>query len=481
MLQEKRSIPNSVSKEDWRDTPASVRELVFSLIERVEKLEEKVRDLEELQKKTSKNSSNPPSSDGPAFPPNPKKKKGKRKRGGQPGHKGVTRKLVALEDVDESYDLKPETCGKCGDGLSGEDAFPDRHQVTEIPPLIATVTEYRLHTLSCPSCGGNTRAELPLGVPQGAFGPRLQAMVSLFTGRYHLSKRDTAEILEDFFRVPISLGSISALERRTSKAIAKVVEEARDYVKEQAQAHMDETGWYEKNKRFWMWVASVPLVTVFLIRQSRGGKVVKEMIGEKFAGILNSDRWSAYNWLPVSSRQLCWAHLKRDFQAFIDRGGGSERLGQKIKTQMDLMFKWWRQVKEGALSFAAFQDKMEPVQVKVGELLREGRNCEHQKTAGTCRDILKREEALWTFVYKKGIQPTNNIAEQKVRAGVLWRKVSFGTQSDEGSRFAERAMTVIATLKQQDRNVLEYFVQTCEAANWKEPTPSLIPTLVSPK
>lgn len=143
MLQEKRSIPNSVSKEDWRDTPDSVRELVFSLIERVEKLEEKVRDLEESQKKTSKNSSNPPSSDGPAFPPNPKKKKGKRKKGGQPGHKGVTRKLVALEDVDESYDLKPETCGKCGDGLSGEDAFPDRHQVTEIPPLIATVTEYR--------------------------------------------------------------------------------------------------------------------------------------------------------------------------------------------------------------------------------------------------------------------------------------------------------------------------------------------------
>ncbi len=480
MVQENRSNPTAIADKDWEETPASVRELVYSLLERVQKLEEKFRNLEEEKNKNSKNSSNPPSSDGPALPPNPKKKKGERKKGGQPGHKGVTRKLVPIEDVDESYDVKPETCGQCGHGLNGEDTSPHRHQVAEIPPVIATVAEYRLHTLSCPSCGGDTRAELPSGVPKGAFGPRLQAMGSLFTGRYHLSKRDTVEILADFFRVPMSLGSISALERRTSKAIASAVEEAREYVKEQVQAHMDETGWYEKNKRFWMWVASVPFVTVFLIRQSRGGKVVKEMLGEKFAGIINSDRWSAYNWLPVLSRQLCWAHLKRDFQAFIERGEGSEKLGKNIKTQVDLMFKWWKEVKDGTLSFAAFQDKMEPVQVKVGELLREGTNCEHKKTAGTCRDILKREAALWTFVRQEGIEPTNNIAEQKVRPGVLWRKVSFGTQSDAGSRFAERAMTVIATLKQQDRNVLDYFVEACDAANWNKSAPSLLPKSPTP-
>lgn len=475
MVQENRSTPGTVSDEDWEKTPASVRELVSSLIERVQKLEEKIRDLEEEKNRNSKNSSNPPSSDVPAVPPAPKKKKGKRKKGGQPGHKGTTRKLVPIEKVDEIFSIKPETCGKCGHGLSGEDAFPYRHQVAEIPPVIATVTEYRLHTLSCPSCGNDTRADLPLGVPQGAFGPRLQAMGSLFTGRYHLSKRDTAEILEDFFRVPISLGSISTLERRTSKAIASVVEEAREYVKKQTQAHMDETGWYEKNKRFWMWVASVPFVTVFLIRQSRGAKVAKEMIGEKFAGVINSDRWSAYNWLPVASRQLCWAHLKRDFQAFVDRGEGPEELGAKIRTQMDLMFNWWHQVKDGTMSFLTFQDKMKSVQIKVGELLREGTICEHKKTAGTCRDILKREEALWTFVYKEGIEPTNNIAEQKVRPAVLWRKVSFGTQSDTGSRFFERTMTVTATLKQQDRNVLDYFVEACDAANWNKSAPSLLP------
>ena len=144
------------------------------------------------------------------------------------------------------------------------------------------------------------------------------------------------------------------------------------------------------------------------------------------------------------------------------------------------MFNWWHQVKDGTMSFPTFQDKMESVQIKVGELLREGTSCEHKKTAGTCHDILKREEALWTFVHKEGIEPTNNIAEQKVRPAVLWRKVSFGTQSDAGSRFVERTMTVTATLKQQERNVLDYFVEICDAANWNKSAPSLLPISITP-
>lgn len=300
MFQDKGSNPTTIPNNDWEETPTSVRELVYSLIERIEKLEGKIRNLEDEKNKNSKNSSKPPSSKGSAISPTGEKKS-KRKKGGQPGHRGAIRKLVPIEDVDEHYDIKPEMCDKCGCGLSGADPYPYRHQVTEIPPVIARVAEYRLHTLSCLSCGSDTRAILPLGVPSGSFGPRLQAMVALFTGRYHLSKRDTEEIMGDFFRAPISLGAISILENRTSEAIASAVEEVREYVKKQFEVHMDETGWYEKNKRFWMWVAFARFMTVFLIRKSRGGRVVKEMIGEKFGGILNSDRWSAYNWLPVSS------------------------------------------------------------------------------------------------------------------------------------------------------------------------------------
>lgn len=352
--------------------------------------------------------------------------------------------------------------------------MPYRHQVTEIPPAIAEVTEYRLHTLTCP-CGTETRAQLPSGVPRGTFGPRLQAMVSLLSGRYHLSKRDTADVMTDFFQVEVSLGSISRLEQRTSQAISEPVNEAHEYVKAQAVVHPDETSWREANQKVWLWVAATTLVTVFLIRWSRGGQVARQLLGETFTGIMVSDRWSAYNWHLILLRQLCWAHLKRDFQAFVERGGESQRIGQTILTQADLMFEWWYKVRDGTMSRTTFQNEMKPVQDKVGKLLRQGTDCNHSKTAGTCRDILKREAALWTFVHIEGVEPTNNLAERQIRPGVLWRKGSFGTQSKAGSRFAERIMTVVATLKQQKRNALDYLTEACDAANWNRQAPSLLP------
>jgi len=341
--------------------------------------------------------------------------------------------------------------------------------------MVAEVTEYRLHTLACPQCKAETRAELPSGVPRGAFGPRLQAMVSLLSGRYRLSKRQTTEVMGDFFQADVGLGSVPALEQRTSQAISAAVDEAREYVQAQPVVNMDETGWREANRRAWLWVAATPLVTVFLIRCSRGGKVAREMLNETFQGIVGSDRWSAYNWLLTLLRQLCWAHLLRNFQAFVERGGTSQRLGEAILAQADLMFQWWHKVRDGTMSRATLQEKMLTVQDKVGELLRQGTTCEHSKTAGTCRDILKREEALWTFVRVEGVEPTNNLAERQVRSGVLWRKTSFGTQSEAGSRFAERIMTAVATLRQQQRNVLNYLTAACDAANRGKPAPSLLP------
>jgi len=465
------------SAEEWEQTPKAVQEFVLSLVVRVQELESEVAVLRERVNRNSRNSSQPPSSDGPEAPRKPPRQRAKsgRKRGGQPGHKGRRRKLVPVEQVKESHDVKPEACRRCGYALEGEDQEPYRHQVTEIPPVVAEVTEYRLHTLTCPKCGHKTRAELSKGVPQGAFGPRLQAMVSLLSGRYHLSKRETADVMADFFQADVSLGSVPALEQRTSEAISKPVEEAREYVKTQSVVHMDETGWREANQKAWLWVAATTLVTVFLIRRSRGGKVAREMLDQVFEGLVVSDRWSAYNWLLTLLRQLCWAHLLRDFQAFVDRGGESQRIGQAILGQADLMFEWWHKIRDGTMSRDTFQKKMRAVQHEVGELLRQGTACDHSKTAGTCRDILKREDALWTFVRVEGVEPTNNLAERQVRPGVLWRKTSFGTQSTAGSRFAERIMTVVATLKQQQRNVLDYLTDACDAANWGRKTLSLLP------
>ena len=475
------TIPDQApfSAEEWSQTPPAVQSFVLTLLARVQALETEIANLREQVNRNSRNSSRPPSSDGPQVPPKPSQRgESGRKPGGQPGHPGRNRKLVPIDQVKAVHEVKPAECRHCGCMLTGADPTPYRHQVTEIPPVVAEVIEWQLHTLGCPDCGQETRAELPDGVPQGAFGPRLQAMVSLLSGQYHMSKRESIGIMGDFFQAEISLGSVSTLEQRTSDAINQPVQEVREEILREPAVNVDETGWREANQRAWLWVASTPLVTAFFIRLKRSGKVAKEILSEAFEGIVVSDRWSAYNWLDNGLRQLCWSHLLRDFQAFVDRGGESQQIGEGILKQAELMFDWWHQVRDGTMSRAAFQQEMQAVQESVGELLRQGTTCDYKKTAGTCRDIIKRKEALWTFVGVEGIEPTNNLAERQIRPGALWRKNSFGTHSQAGSQFVERIMTVVATLKQQHRNVLDYLVEACDAANWGRPAPSLLPNHV---
>jgi len=347
--------------------------------------------------------------------------------------------------------------------------------VIELPPIKPVVTEYQWHQLACPACGETTRAPWPAGVPSRTYGPRVPATVALCTGAYRLSKRTTQQVMNEVCGVPLSVGTISPLEQATTAAVAAPVEEARTYVHEQAVAHLDETSWWQGGKRAWLWVAVTSLVTVFVVRLSRGGQVARELLGETFSGILVTDRYSAYNWYPVRWRQLCWAHLLRDFEAMRGRGGRSEEIGDALLAQAHQMFAWWHRVREGTLKRSTFRSYMSPLRREVERLLEAGSRCGVPKTAGTCRDILKRREALWTFVQVEGVEPTNNTAERSIRPGVLWRKGSFGTQSEEGSRFVESMMTVVSTLKQQQRNVLEYLTAACEAALRGEAAPSLLP------
>jgi len=281
--------------------------------------------------------------------------------------------------------------------------------------------------------------------------------------------------MDEVFGVPLSVGTISPLEQATTAAVAAPVEEARRYVHAQAVAHLDETSWRQGAEQAWLWVAVTTWVTVFVVRLSRGSDVARALLGKTFSGILVTDRYSAYNWYPVRWRQICWAHLLRDFEAMRDRGGRSEAIGDALLAQAHQMFTWWHRVREGTLQRSTFRSYMTPLRREVERLLDAGSHCGVPKTAGTCRDILKRREALWTFVQVDGVEPTNNTAERAIRPGVLWRKGSFGTQSEEGSRFVESMMTVVATLKQQQRNVLEYLTEACEAALRGEAAPSLLP------
>ncbi len=380
-----------------------------------------------------------------------------------------------MEEVDEVVVLKPDQCSGCQAPLLGDDAAPFRHQVIEIPPIQPVVTEYQWHQLVCPDCGETTRAPWPEGVPSGTYGPRVHATVALCTGAYRLSKRTTRQVLDDLFGVPMSVGTISQSEKATTAVLAEPVEEARTYVQEQSVAHLDETSWRQGGKRAWLWVAVTSWVTVFLVRLSRSGQVARELLGEGFCGILVTDRYSAYNWYPVRWRQLCWSHLLRDFEAIRGRGGTSEEIGDALLAQAHQMFEWWHRVREGTLARSTFRSYMSPLRREVERLLEAGSQCGVAKTEGTCHEILKRREALWTFVQVEGVEPTNNTAERSIRPGVQWRKVSFGTQSEDGSRFVESMMTVVATLKQQKRNVLAYLTAAHEAALRGETAPSLLP------
>ena len=437
-------------------------------------LERRIRELEARLARFSGNSSNPPSSDPPgAPPPAPPKRKG-RKRGGQPGHERHTRTLVPPEKVTRTHTVKPCTCRQCGGPLQGEDAEPYRHQVIEIPKVTATVDEYQLHTLICDGCGTSTRAAIPDGVPTGQFGPRLQAMVSLSSGDYQLSKRKIENMLEDFFGVEIALGTVANLEQATSEAIAAPVEEVAQAIQKEPIVHADETGWYERSKRAWLWAAVTASLALFLIRRSRGAQVAKELLGAAFGGLLISDRWSAYSWVDVTRRQLCWAHLLRQFRGFKDYPEAAA-IGRALELLTEVMFHQWHRVRDGTMTRTAFGELVEPLKKQVVAWLYEGVSCGVPKVAGRCREILALEPALWTFVHEEGVEPTNNAGERIVRAGVLWRKRSFGTDSPNGSRFVERILTVVATLRLQKRNVLDYATAACEAALHGRPAPSLLP------
>ena len=462
--------------ELWEQTPVAVQEYIRTLETRVAVLEATVQRLLERLQQDSHNSSRPPSSD----PPQAMEKRARhgpsgRKRGGQPGHPGQTRTLVPIEDVTTVVPVKPPQCHRCQHPLQGDDPQPHRHQVTELPPVQPIVMEYQLHRLLCPACGAPTRAAMPPGVPTGGFGPRVQAMVALCTSAYRLSKRTTQDVMADLFGIPMSLGTIPHLEQATGQAVATPVAEARAYVRAQSVAYLDETGWREGRTRAWLWVAVTAWVTVFVVRLSRGATVVQELLGERFCGILVTDRWSAYNGYPTRWRQVCWAHLLRDFEAMIERGGRSQEIGAALRDQAWQMFHEWHRVRDGTLTHAQFRILMRPIRRQVARLLKAGQTCGVPKTEGVCREINKLYGALWTFVRMEGVEPTNNAAERAIRPGVLWRKGSFGTQSADGSRFVATMMTVVTTLRQQHRNVLTYLTEACQAAYAHVPAPSLLP------
>ena len=468
---------------DWRDdriaeqaaTIAEQAATIAKLTAQVELLLARVAKLEEQARRSSRNSSQPPSSDGPGAPPARSKVPSGRKPGAQEGHERHERPLVPADKVNKRVVLRPTRCRGCRAALVGDDPSPRRHQVFELPRIEPIVEEYVLHSLGCP-CGVRTTATLPAGVPTGAFGPSVVAMAATLMGVYRLSKRAVPELMRDVFGLSISVGAVVGCQRIASAALAAPVEQARAFVAEQPVKYADETSWREARAKAWLWTVVTARVTVFMIHRRRTADAARAILG-RARGVLVSDRHGAYNWWKDAKHQFCWAHLIRDFVKISERRCDSERLGKALLAETARMFEWWHRVRDGTLARTTFRVYMRSVQSRVEALLTEGAAVPNRKTARTCANLLKHTDALWTFVYVAGVEPTNNVAERAVRHGVLCRKTSYGTHSEEGSRFIERILSVHATLRQQQRNVLHFVDDACRAALSRGDAPSLLPAL----
>jgi len=444
---------------------------IEALVLQVEAQAKQIKALEEKLNTNSRNSSRPPSTDQGSG----KKKTGSgKKAGGQPGHAGRGRTFFSEEQVDQTHLLYPDRQCECG-GKVGTTRLHQRHQTIDIPRIKPQITEYRLYAGACQVCGKQHEAVLPANVSGKLVGPRLLALIGTLTGGYRLSKRLVQGLLQDLFRIELSVGLISQSEELISAALETIVQEAHAHIQQAAVVHSDETGHKEKGKKQWMWVAIAGMVSVFMARACRSTEIAKELLGSAFAGILVSDRYSAYSWVDAVRRQWCWAHLLRDFTKISERSGVARQVGEQLLEYGKRMFRYWHKVRDGTLSREKFQRYMAHIQVKVEAALQRGVLHGDAKTANTCKRILKFKTALWTFVYTPGVEPTNNLAERTIRSYVIWRKTSFGTQSKRGSVYMERMMTTVGSCKLQGRNVLEFLTHAVRAQIGNGNKPSLLP------
>lgn len=441
--------------------------------------------LRALLGKDSSNSSSPPSSDSPASQAKAAKaraeknaaKRGRnaRRRGGRVGHKKNERTLVPVEQVDEVHVVKPDRCECCDRRLWGKDKNPTRHQVFELPPPKPRIDEWQLHALPCGGCGTITRAQLPEGVPTGAFGPRVHALVAICGGVCRMSKRTIQGFMSDVFGLSMSLGMVSKIEQRVSAAIEQPVQTACDHVRAASVVHADETSWRQARDKAWMWLAATTMVAVFIIRESRAATVAKELLGETFSGLLVSDRYGGYNFIDSDRRQACWSHLLRDVEAFRAFGRTGVRLADEIQTPARALIRYYHRVRDGTMSRRDFRRKAARHRKAIESAISRGRGFARSEISGVCKEIHKLRDALFTFVDHDGVEPTNNHAERLLRHAVIWRKLSYGTDSANGSRFVERMLTVVMSLRLQHRNVLDYMTAACHAQLNGHAPPSLVP------
>jgi len=456
---------------------------VSDLFKRVEQLEDANRKLahenKELKERLNNNSSNsslPPSKDFKKKKNKNKRPASKNKNGGQKGHKGHFRELLDSKEANLIVDCKlPEICS-CGEDIGIKEDF-QRHQVYELPEIKLHITEYRLEKGCCLGCGQNHIAPLPTGITWGITGPKLTAFMSHLVSKYQLSRRELKEFLKEHYSFNISLGTVFNKQKIVNAAIEVPTSELLTAVKDSPSVNIDETSHNRDGKKQWMWSVASSTVAFFSIVSSRGKKILKSLMGD-YRYIVISDRYSAYRYFDSDKRQICWAHLKRDFTRLSEKDDKlCARIGKNLLECEAKLFKVWHEFKVAKITRDELIRQSVPIRQYVGELLEQGSYTDPSlKIARFCKNLLEHFNALWTFLSIDQVEPTNNHAERCLRPAVTWRKKYFGTRSDYGSEFVARTASIKMTCQLQSRNTFQFLSQALQSYFSKTTAPSLLVT-----
>jgi transposase len=458
--------------------PPEAQVIIRALLVGIAEQERRIAALEaELaaSKKTPRNSSLPPSSEHPhAKPPrDPAAQGSKKRRGGQPGHAKHERALLPTEQCQAVVPVKPDACRRCGKALAGTDPEPLRHQVWDLPEIRPLVTEYQLHRLTCPCCQASTCAQLPAGVPASQGGARLVALVALLMGCFRQSKRRVALFLGSVLNQPCSPGWVVKLQQQATAALTPAYEELVQQLPTEDVLAIDESPTKEGTAKAWLWTFVAKTYTVFALRLTRAATVLEDLLTDVFDGVVHCDRAKMY-W-HKGRLQWCWAHLKRDFQALIDHPDRqAKRLGHDLMRCTRQLFRHWSRCRDGTITYVGLQRLMRPIRRRVEDFLLRGLWSGNATIDGMCQELYKHRAWLWTFLDVEGVEPTNNASERALRHAVIWRKLSFGTQSKQGSRFVATILTVVETCRQQSRGVFDYLTSALQAHFAHESAPSLL-------
>lgn len=438
-------IKRPFSPFEWHALPEAVRvyisaleKNIVSLGEQVKLLEKRVEQLENRLNQNSQNSNKPPSSDGPFKKPKTKAAKKKRKRGAQKGHKGHRQQLLKPSRVEKILP-KQCSCGNCDFTVSRLKPYYT-HQVIELPKIQMEVIHYILQQGKCRKCGKLVKATLPNEFQSG-YGPRFSALIAELSGTEGMSRQAVQRFCSSVLTVPISVGGIQKVLDRSSQAIKPIYERIGRIARTSGVNGIDETSWFENGKLKWLWTMVNQKVSFFLVHPNRSQKAFETLI-EDWRGILISDDYGVYkNW--INHRQLCLAHLIRRGKALAERKDESVgRFGKQMTAQLKHLCRF-AHAPPSEKQWTDFYSRL-----LLLLLLFEDADDEAGKLA---RRVSAELDSLWTFLDQSDVEPTNNRAERALRFGVLWRKRSYGTQSEKGNRWVERILSLRQTCRQRSR------------------------------